>query len=108
MTADEILVFYGSKQVQKFLSSADGKGRDHHIAAPVKGFLQNIRQLPQVIRAWAMKSVTVGGFDHHIIRILGHLRVTDRRAVYISQITGAKQCPLFPSFLNGKINACRA
>ena len=82
------LFFNGADQIKQFLGSANGKRRDHHIATPVKGLLQDLRKLPNIIRSRAVKTVTVGRFDHHIIRLLRHLRITDQGSVGITQVTG--------------------
>ena len=84
----QLFAFNGADQIQKLLGSADGKGRNDHIATTVKGLLQNIRQLGHLIRSFSMGAVAVGGLYNHIIRALRLFGIPNQGTVIIAQITG--------------------
>ena len=85
-----------TQEIEHFLGSADRKGRNDHIAATVKGFLQYLGQHCHVIHPFfGMKPVSVGGFHYNIIGLLRFFRILDERLVNISDITGKNDLTLF-------------
>ena len=66
-----------SDEIQHLLGPAHGKGRNHQIAAPVKGPLHDGCQLFHIIRLRAMAPVAIGRFHHHIVRFFQIFRIPD-------------------------------
>ncbi len=82
------------QEVEHFLCPAHRKGRNHHIAAPVKGGLQNLRKLSHIVHFFrGVQSVAVGGLHHHIIRFRRVFRVFDEGLFTVSDIAGKHQLP---------------
>ena len=73
--------------IEHLLGAPHGKGGDHHIAAPVKGPLEHIRQFAHRITGLFVEPVTVGGFDDQIVRFRNRQGVFDQRLVGIAYIT---------------------
>ena len=95
MPLEKVLLLDYAHQIQQLLRPSNGKGRNDHIAAPVKGILHDRRQLAHIIRPLAVKPVTIGGFDDHIVRVRRKLRISNQGAALVSKVAGEQQCPLF-------------
>ena len=93
------------EHVEKFLRSAHGKCRNHHIAAPVQGSLDDIRENGDVIRYLAVKPVAIGALHHYVIRIFDILGIPDQRLILIADVTGKydflRNIILFDPYLDG-------
>ena len=108
MSANSSAIFNGTQQIEHFLGSANGKGRNDHIAATVKSFLENLGQLANIVRPRSVGAVAIGRFNHHIICIFRHLGIPNQRPINISQIAGKQDRTRLPSVLYGQANTGRA
>ena len=84
----KLILLYLPEQVQKLLSTSNRKCRHYHITAPVQGSLGYLYKIINVINALIMEPVSISGFHYHIIRIMNVLRVSDKRFIKITQISG--------------------
>ena len=80
-----------SDKIKHLLCSANSKGRNDHIAAPVESPLDDCCQFPDIIRTWTMASVTVSRFHNDIISFPDILRIFDNRLIRVADITGKYQ-----------------
>lgn len=79
-------------KIQQLLRAPHGKAGNHHIAAAVKGLLQNLRQFAQIIRLGTVAAVAVSRFHHQIIGVRRHGGVLDQRLVQVADIARKHQC----------------
>ena len=56
-------------EIEQLLGAAHRKAGDDHVAAPVKGALQDLHQLPDVIGAGRVAAVAVGGLHDDVVRL---------------------------------------
>ena len=86
VAADKTLGLNVAEIIQKLLSSAHGKSRNHHIAATIKSLLHNPYQLTDMVGSLLMKPVAIGRLHHGVIgshRIRG---ITDQRFIFIANV----------------------
>ena len=79
------------QKIQHLLGATHRKTGHDHIAAPVKGALQDFSQLVHIIRARAVQPVAVGGLHEHIVRLADIGGVLDDGLVQIADIAGKHQ-----------------
>ena len=79
------------QKIQHLLRAAHRKAGHHHVAAPVKGALQNFCQFCHIVRPWGVVAVTVGGLHEHIVRLLDISRVLYDGLIQIADIAGEHQ-----------------
>ena len=77
-----------AQEIQQFLGAAHRKTGDDHVAAFVKGGLQHVGQLAQVVRLGAVAAVAVGGLHNQVVGMAGVGRVLDKRLVGVADIAG--------------------
>ena len=95
------------QKVEHLLRAADRKGRDHHVAAPVKRSLYDIGQFHHIVRLLSrMQSVAVGRLHHHIIRLIGIFGILDDRLILIADISGEYDLALLVTLLKPHFNGC--
>ena len=73
-------------EVQKLLGTAHGEGRDHHVAAPGHGIVDDLRQILGVAPHLRVVAVAVGGLHHHIVRPGKVAGIPDDGLIHIAQI----------------------
>ena len=73
-------------EVQKFLCAAHGEGRDHHVAAPGHGIIDDLRQILGVAPHLGVVAVAVGGLHHHIVRPGKVAGIPDDGLIHVAQI----------------------
>ena len=73
-------------EVQKLLGTAHGEGRDHHVAAPGHGIVDDLRQVLGVAPHLRVVAVAVGGLHHHIVRPGKVAGIPDDGLIHIAQI----------------------
>ena len=76
------------QKIQQFLGAAHRKAGDDHVTALIKGRLQHIGQLAQVVRLGAMAAVAVGGLHNQVVSVAGVGGVLDERLVGVANIAG--------------------
>ena len=109
MSGDEAPVFDLPDEVEHLLSAADGKGWNDHIAAPVHGSLNDLRQRRDIVGMHPFViPVTVGGLHHQILRVFNRLRVSQDGLFGITQIAGESDLPFLPIFREPYFDAGRA
>lgn len=81
MSMDQSPRFDIAQEIQHFLRAADGKRRNDNIAAPVKGTLDDLRQINAVIGRRLMQAVAIGRFYNNIISVRYIGRITQKRLV---------------------------
>ena len=86
MAVNQLLLLDLTEEIQHLLCAADRKGGDHHVAAPVKGPLQDLRQRRNIINHLFVAAVAVGGLDDDIVRRVDPLRIVQDRLVFISHV----------------------
>ena len=95
--------------IEHFLGSAHRKGGNHHIATPVKGSLNAVRKLCyRIAPDSVMETVTIGGFNHQIVRILHRFGVIQQRLIGIAHVTGKHDFPGFTLLRQPQFNGRRA
>ena len=87
VACNQLFLFNMAYQIQKLLGTAYCKGRNYHIARPVKGLLNNFRQAVCVIHAFLMTAVSIGGFHYYIIGLRNIFRIPDQRLILIANIS---------------------
>ena len=108
VAVNQMFCLYFTDKIQHLLRSADGKRRDHKVAAAVERFLNDFCQLRHVIRFRAVAPVAVGGFHNHVIGALRVLRVVDQRLMDISDIAGEEQFFRHTVLCQPQLNGCGA
>ena len=109
MPVHQLLYLDLAEKIQHLLGPSYRKGRNHHIAAPVKSLLQDLGQFSHIVRTLlAVQAVTVGGFHHHIIRPGSILGIPQNRLSVISQVTGEHDLLLHVVLFQPDLNTCRA
>ena len=88
MAKDPVLLLDLLDKIQKFLSAPHGKSRNHHIAAPVQGSLDNAGQLVNMAHDRVMLPVPVSTLHDHIIRLLDVVRIPGQRLTRVADIPG--------------------
>ena len=78
-------------KVEHLLRAAHRKAGNDHIAAPVKGALQDLRQLAHIVRLRAVAAVAVGRFHKGVVRLFDVSRILDDGLIQIADITGEYQ-----------------
>ena len=79
-------------EIEHLLGPAHGKGRDDHIAAPVKCLLDDPCKFTDIVRLLrSVYAVAVCGLHNHIIRCIRIARILDDRLIDISHISGKNQ-----------------
>ena len=78
-------------KVEHLLRAAHRKAGNDHIAAPVKGALQDLRQLAHIVRLRAVATVAVGRFHKGVVRLFDVSRILDDGLIQIADITGEYQ-----------------
>ena len=96
------------QEIQKLLRPADGKRRNHQIAAAVERALNEGHKLFNIINPLAVASVAVGAFHHNEIRFVQILRVADNRLVCVTDVAGKHDFLCFAVFGDGQFRARRA
>ena len=105
MSPDQLALLDLAEKIQDLLRSAHGEGRDDDVSAAVQGFLDPGRQFRHIVYPLGtVQPVTVGGFDHQIIRLLHMLRVLQDRLVGIAHISAEAELPGYPFFLQPDLN----
>ena len=79
------------QKIQHFLRAAHRKAGHHHVAAPIKGALQNFCQLCHIVRSGVVVAVAVGGLHDEVIGMAGVGRILDERLVLVADIAGKHQ-----------------
>ena len=85
---DQLIFLDLTDKIQHLLRSAHCKCRNDHVTAPVKGLLDHIRQILNIVRSRSMAAITIGRLHHHIICILNILRIPDQWLMFITNVTG--------------------
>ena len=80
-----------TQKIQHFLRAAHRKAGHHHVAAPVKGTLQDFSKLCHIIGLWGVAAVAVGRLHKHIVCLLDIGRVFYNGLVQIADIAGEDQ-----------------
>ena len=84
---DEAALLYLADKVQHLLRTADGEGRNDHVAAAVEHELDALCKLRHVVRQVnAVQPVAVGGLDDQILRVLHMLRILENRLVLVADV----------------------
>ena len=91
MAGDQPLFFDFTDKVEQFLGTAHRKAGDDHIAAPVKGALQDPAQLPHIVRAGTVAAVAIRRLHKHIVRVPDRCRVLDDGLMLVADIPGKDQ-----------------
>ena len=95
-------------EVEQLLGAAHRKAGDDHVAAPVKGALQNIHQLFDVVGAGRMAAVAIGGLHDDVVRLGQIGGVLEDGLVQIADVPRKDQLGgLFP-FGDPQLDAGRA
>ena len=105
MSPDQLTLLDLADKIQNLLRSAHRKGGDDDISAAVQGFLNTGSQFRHIVYPLGtVQPVTVGGFDHQIIRFFHMLRVLQDRLVGIAHISAEAELPGYPFFLQPDLN----
>ena len=107
MTLYELFFLDLSHEIQDLLGTAHGKGRDHQVAAPVQGLLEDLGQLFDVLMGPVMGPVAVGTLHDHIIRFVNIAGVFDQRLILVSDVAGEHDLLLHPLFLHPYLDGGR-
>ena len=91
VAGDETFFLDFPDEIEQLLGAAHRKAGDDHIAAPVKGALQDLRQLTHIVRPRAVGAVAVGGLHKDVIRILDVGRVLDDGLMLVADIAAEHQ-----------------
>ena len=76
-----------SHEIEHFLGTANGKCGNNKITATGKSGSHDLSQLNGIIGRCIMKPVSIGRLDNYIIGVLNEIRILNKRAVAISQVT---------------------
>ena len=87
MSRDAVFFLDLPDKIEHFLCTADCKGRDDNASTSVKRMLDDFRKDCYIVRAFAVASVTIGGFHDNIICIVEVSRVLDQRLMEVSDIS---------------------
>ncbi len=88
MSVNQMLSLDMTEIVKKLLGTSHREGRNHDVAAPVKGFLYDTDKLRNMIFSSLMEAISVGRL-HDCIICLGSIdRITDQWFVKVSDIAG--------------------
>ena len=79
------------QKIQHLLCASHGKAGHYHVAAPVKGALQNFCQLCHIVRPGVVVAVAVGGLHEHIVCLLDIGGVFYDGLIQIADIAGEHQ-----------------
>ena len=88
MSLDQFFILDMPYQIKQFLGTSHCKGRNHHVAAPVQGLLDDAGQVLHMVYSLFMVAVAIGGFHHHIIRLINILRIPYEGLVLIADVPG--------------------
>ena len=106
---DEAPVLDLPDEVEHLLGAADGKGRDDHIAAPVHGGLDDLRQFGHVVRVHPLViPVAVGGLHHQILGLLHGLGIPQDGLIGVAQVAGEGDLPFLAVLREPHLDAGRS
>ena len=91
MAGDQTLFFDLPDKIEQLLSTAHRKAGDDHIAAPVKGALQDPAQLPHIVRPGTVAAVAIRRLHKHIVRVPDRCRVLDDGLMLVADVPGKDQ-----------------
>ena len=100
VSVDQLIFLDLTDKIQHFLRPAHCKCRNNHITAPVKGLLDHIRQILNIVRSRSMAAVAISGFHHDIVCILNIVRIPDQWLMFIADVTGKYDLFLHTIFFN--------
>ena len=91
VAGDQPLFFDLPDKVEQLLGTAHRKAGDDHIAAPVKGALQDPAQLPHIVRAGTVAAVAIRRLHKHIVCVPDRCRVLDDGLMLVADVPGKDQ-----------------
>ena len=88
MSGDQTLLFNLTDKVQYFLGAADREGRNNHVAAPVEHTLNAHCKLAYIVNPFCrVQAISIGRFNHQILRLCDMLGIFQDRLVMIADIS---------------------
>ena len=106
---DEAALLYLADKVQHLLRTADGEGRNDHVAAAVEHELDALCKLRHVVRQVnAVQPVAVCGLDDQIFRVLHMLRILEYWLVLVADVSAESDLALLAVFVQPDLDGRRA
>ena len=85
---DHVFFLDPAQMVQHLLCTANGKGRNNHIATAAEGLFEKLCHQYGIVRRGLMVTVAVGRFDNKIVSGIRPCRILDQRTVAVTKIAG--------------------
>ena len=108
MAGHQVFLLDLADEIEQLLGAAHRKAGDDHVAAPVKGALQDLHQLPDVIGAGRVAAVAVGGLHDDIVRLGQVGGVFQDGLVQVADVPRKDQLGGLVPFGDPELNAGRA